>query len=130
MLMAAIRNVDAVMLRVPDLDQGLAFYRDHLGHRLLWRSQDRCGLAMAGSETELVLSTGLGPETDLKVESVDEAAASFITGGGRIVAGPEEIPIGKLVVVADPFGNQLVLLDSSKGRYRVDDAGEVLGVEP
>jgi catechol 2,3-dioxygenase-like lactoylglutathione lyase family enzyme len=128
--MPAIRNVDAVMLRVPDLEQGLAFYRDHLGHRLLWRSEDRCGLAMAGSETELVLATGLGPETDLQVESVDEAAASFVAGGGRILAGPQEIPIGKVVVVADPFGNQLVLLDSSKGNYRVDDSGRILGVEP
>jgi catechol 2,3-dioxygenase-like lactoylglutathione lyase family enzyme len=128
--MPAIRNVDAVVLRVPDLEQGLAFYRDHLGHRLLWRSEDRCGLAMAGSETELVLSTGLGPETDLRVVSVDEAAASFVAGGGRILAGPQEIPIGKVVVVADPFGNQLVLLDSSKGKYRVDDSGRILGVDP
>jgi hypothetical protein len=31
-------------------------------------------------------------------------------------------------VVADPFGNSLVLLDLSKGRYVTDDTGLVTGV--
>lgn len=78
-----IRKVDAVMVRVPDLEQGLAFYRDYLGHALIWRTVDSCGLAMAGSDAELVLSTRLGPETDLLVESA-EAAARFQAGGGQL----------------------------------------------
>lgn len=32
------RYVDAVTIRVPDLDAGLAFYRDRLGHELIWRN--------------------------------------------------------------------------------------------
>ncbi len=123
-----IRKVDAVMVRVPDLDQGLAFYHDHLGHPLLWRNEDSCGLAMSGSDTELVISTKLGPETNLRVVSADEAAGRFVGGGGQIVAGPDDIQIGRVVVVADPFGNRLVLLDTSKGTLMVDEAGEVTGV--
>ena len=46
---------------------------------------------------------------------------------GRIVAGPHDIPIGQ-VVVQDPFGNVLVLLDSTTGTYRTDDEGHVTGV--
>src|SRR3954466_6080900 len=33
-----LRTVDAVTLAVPDLDAGLAFYVDALGHELLWRN--------------------------------------------------------------------------------------------
>jgi hypothetical protein len=42
--------------------------------------------------------------------------------------GPFDIPVGRVAVVADPFGNTLVLLDLSKGRYVTDGAGEVTGV--
>ena len=40
--------VDAVTVPVPDLDSGLRFYRDRLGHRLLWRSNPagQAGLAL------------------------------------------------------------------------------------
>lgn len=123
-----IRKVDAVMVRVPDLEQGLAFYRDQLGHSLLWRNEDSCGLAMSGSDTELVLSTKLGPETDLKVDSSEDAAGRFVAGGGRIIAGPDDVRIGRVVLVADPFGNQLVLLDASKGTLLVDEVGNVTGI--
>ena len=125
-----IHKVDAVMVRVPDLEQGLAFYRDHLGHRLLWRTAVSCGLAMASSDTELVLSTTLGPETDLKGDSSKTAAERFVAGGGRIIAGPDEMQTGTVVVVADPFGNQLVLLDNARGSLTVDETGQVTGVRP
>ena len=124
-----IRKVDAVMVRVPDLDRALAFYRDHLGHALIWRTVDSCGLAMARSDAELVLSTRLGPETDLLVESAESAAQRFQAGGGLIIAGPDEIQTGGVVVVADPFGNRLVLLDNSAGKLTVDQTGQVTGVE-
>jgi NADPH2:quinone reductase len=51
------------------------------------------------------------------------------TAGGKVVEAPFDIPVGRLAVVADPFGNPLVLLDLSKGRYRTDEAGRVTGVE-
>jgi predicted enzyme related to lactoylglutathione lyase len=84
---------------------------------------------MPDSDTELVLQTERpGLETDLLVESVDAAAARFTDAGGTVVAGPFEIPVGRVVIVADPWGNQLVLLDLSKGTYQTDGAGNVTGV--
>jgi hypothetical protein len=44
----------------------------------------------------------------------------FVANGGRIVAGPHDIPIGQVVVVEDPFGNVLVLLG-----YANDDVDPV-----
>ena len=45
-----------------------------------------------------------------------------------MVAGPHDIPIGRLAVLEDPFGNVLVVLDSSKGNYQTDEGGRVTGV--
>jgi catechol 2,3-dioxygenase-like lactoylglutathione lyase family enzyme len=110
-------GVDAVVLRVPDLDAGLAFYRDSLGHAVVWRNERMAGLRLAGSETEMVLSLDLGPETDLLVQSVEDAVRVFVDAGGSVVAGPDDIPVGLVAVVRDPFGNDLTLVDLSKGRY-------------
>jgi predicted enzyme related to lactoylglutathione lyase len=127
-----LRKIDAVTVPVPDLDAGLAFYRDRLGHQLLWRNDavGQAGLALPDSDSEIVLATGQSCEPNWLVSSAVEAAREIIAAGGRVVAGPEDIPVGKLVVVEDPFGNALVLLDLSKGRYATDGTGQVTGVTP
>lgn len=125
-----LEYVDAVTIRVPDLDTGLAFYRDQLGHELIWRNdaEGQAGLRTPDSATEVVLSTTLSYEPNWKVRSAEQAAAVFVASGGRIVTGPHDIPIGQLVDVEDPFGNVLLLLDSTKGTYRTDPEGNVTGV--
>jgi catechol 2,3-dioxygenase-like lactoylglutathione lyase family enzyme len=125
-----LQYVDAVTFGVPDLDTGLAFYRDRLGHELIWRNdaEGQAGLRTPNSSTEVVLSTTLSYEPNWKVRSAAEAATAFVANGGRIVTGPHDIPIGRLVVVEDPFGNVLLLLDSTKGTYRTDAEGNVTGV--
>ena len=123
-----LRQLDAVTVPVPDLDQGLAFYRDQLGHQLLWRNDvlGQAGLRLPESSTELVLSTGLDYAPNWLVTSVDEALDSLVAAGGRVVSPPTPIPVGRVAVVADPFGNQLVLVDLSSGTYVTDGAGYVV----
>jgi catechol 2,3-dioxygenase-like lactoylglutathione lyase family enzyme len=126
-----LRKVDCVRLPVPDLEAGLAFYRDRLGHRLLWRTATAAGLRLPDSDTELVLQTGQAqPETDLLVDSVDRAAARLVQAGGHILVQPGDIPVGRVAVVADPFGNPLTILDLTKGRYATDADANVTGVGP
>lgn len=128
---ALLKKVDCVRLFVPDLDQALSFYRQRLSLRLVWRSDDAVGLGLSETDTELVLQRERqGPEIDFLVESADDAAIAFADAGGRVVQGPFDIQIGRCVVVQDPWGNELVLLDMSKGRLRTDDAGNILGNEP
>jgi predicted enzyme related to lactoylglutathione lyase len=126
-----LQKVDAVTVAVPDLDVGLGFYRDRLGHQLRWRNDEigAAGLALPGSDTEIVLTTRLRYEPNWLVASADHAAAAVAAAGGRIIAEPEDIPVGRVAVVEDPFGNVLVLLDLSKGRYVTDDDRTVKGVE-
>jgi predicted enzyme related to lactoylglutathione lyase len=124
------QKVDAVTIPVPDLDVGLRFYRDALGHELRWRNDDtgQAGLALPGSDTEIVLTIRQRYEPDWLVASADEAAAAVAAAGGRVVTEPFDIPVGRVAVVADPFGNTLVLLDLSKGHYVTDATGNVTEV--
>lgn len=126
--MPLIRKVDCVQLHVPDLEAGLSFYRDRLGHELIWRTESAAGLRLPDSEAELVIQTERGgPETDLMVDSADEAACFIEQAGGKIVVPPFDIQIGRCTVVEDPWGNVLVLLDGSRGMLRTDEEGNVIG---
>lgn len=126
-----LRLVDAVTIPVPNLDQGLRFYADRLGHQLLWRNDavGQAGLVLPDATTEIVLSTEVEYAPSWLVASLDEALDRNTAAGGWTVDGPRDIPVGRLAVVADPFGNRLVLLDLSRGRYVTNADREVVGVE-
>ena len=124
-----LRRVDCVQIPVPELDVGLAFYRDRLGHELIWRSHTAAGLRLADSDTELVLQIQRPqPEVDFLVDSVDRAASQFISAGGTVLVESFDIPVGRVAVVADPFGNPLTILELTKGRYVTDADGNVTGI--
>jgi predicted enzyme related to lactoylglutathione lyase len=127
-----LRKVDAVTFKVPDLDAGVAFYADRLGHALIWRNDElgQAALSLPESDTELVLTTQRGYEPNWLVESADAAAREIAGAGGTVLADPFDIPVGRVAVVSDPFGNVLVLVDLTKGRYATDDHGRVTGVTP
>ena len=121
-----IRKVDCVRLYVPDLEAGLAFYRDHLGHELIWRTGTAAGLRLPETDTELVLQTEeQRQEVDFLVDSADETAKFIEQSGGKVIVPPFDIQIGRCVVVEDPWGNPLVLLDASKGLLKTDIDGKV-----
>jgi lactoylglutathione lyase len=123
-----IRTVDCVRLYVADLESGLAYYRDQLGHELVWRTAEEAGLRMGSTPVEIVLhTTSQRPEIDLKVDSADEGAARVQAAGGQIVVPPFDIQIGRAAVVQDPWGNEYVLLDDSKGLLVTDEQGNVIG---
>ena len=89
-----------------DLDAGLAFYRDQLGHEPIWRTEEQVGLRMPNTDAEIVLHAEQGePGINLKVHSADAAAARFEAAGGRSIVPPFDIQIGRCTVVEDPWEN-------------------------
>src|SRR5918994_6764568 len=130
--MALFRKVDCIRLYVPDLEAGLAFYRDRLGHDLIWRTRTAIGLRLPESDAELVLQTeDQRQEVDLLVDSADAAAEQVEQAGGKVIVPPFDIQIGRCVVLEDPWGNPLVLLDTSKGLLATDNKGNIIGnIEP
>src|SRR3954451_34630 len=125
----ALRSVDCITMPVPDLDSGLAFYEGALGQQLLWRNDDlgQAAVELPDGDTELVLTTDQDYAPGWLVDSVDLAAETIRGAGGRVITAAVDIPIGRVAVAADPFGNALVLLDMSKGEYVTDAAGLVTG---
>ena len=121
-----LMKVDAILVKVPSIQEGLDFYREQLGMQTVWKKEDMAAVRLGDSE--LVLSTKLDPETDFLVESVEDAVTVFELAGGTVVALPADIPVGKVAVVEDPFGNRLTLVDLSKGTYETDSSGTVTGV--
>ncbi|TDE95930.1 VOC family protein [Occultella glacieicola] len=115
-----LRAVDCVTIPVPDLDTGLAFYANSLGHELLWRDETtgQAGLRLPDTETELVLTATAPYAPAWLVDAVPTAVNSLVAAGATVRRPVTEIPVGRLAVVTDPFGNDLVLLDLSTGRYR------------
>jgi len=126
--MALFRKVDCIRLYVPNLEAGLAFYREQLGHELIWRTATAAGLRLPDSDAELVLqSEDQRQEVDLLVDSADEAAKIVEQAGGKLIIPPFDIQVGRCVVLEDPWGNPLVLLDTSKGLLKTDEEGNVIG---
>lgn len=126
--MALIRKIDCVRLYVPNLEAGLTFYRDRLGHELIWQTATAAGLRLPETDAELVIQTEeQRQEIDLLVDSADEAAKFIQQAGGKVIVPPFDIQIGRCVVVEDPWSNPLVLLDMSKGSLATDSEGNVIG---
>jgi predicted enzyme related to lactoylglutathione lyase len=126
-ILPVFHKIDCLQIPVPDLEAGLAFYRDQLGHTLIWRTDKAAGLRLPESDAEIVIQTERPElEVNITVASADEAAAFIAQIGGRIVVQPFDIPIGRCAVVEDPWANRLVLLDSSKGSLVTDATGRVL----
>jgi predicted enzyme related to lactoylglutathione lyase len=127
---ALFRKLDCIRIPVSNLKEGLKFYGDKLGHEIIWRTRSSIGLKIPESEAELVIHTEENePETDIKVNSVELATRRFVEAGGSIVKPPFDISIGKCVVVKDPWGNELILLDSSKGIFKTNLNGYVIGLD-
>ena len=125
---ALFRKIDCIRLFVKDLDEALSFYRARLGHDLIWRTADAVGLRLPDADSEIVLQTEReGLEVDLLVDSVDEAVRQFEAAGGKVIVAPFKIQVGLCAVISDPWGNELVILDMSKGRLITDADGNIVG---
>ena len=123
-----LQSLDCIRLYVPNLEQALAIYRDQLGLSVAWRSKEAIGLRLPQTDAELVLQTEHpGLEIDFLVESADRAAREVEQAGGKVMVQPFDIQIGRCVVVRDPWDNELVLLDMSKGQLLTDNDGNILG---
>lgn len=122
------KNVDCIRLYVPDLQEGLKFYGDGLGMKLIWKTDTALGLGMADEKTEIVLQNeDKNQEVDIKVDSVNNAVEDIINAGGKVIYGPFDIKIGKCAVISDPWGNEYVILDTSSGTFITDDEGNIIG---
>jgi lactoylglutathione lyase len=120
--------IDCIELYVPDLQKGIDYYCKSLGLKILWKTDTAIGLGMDDRTTEIVIQNERNQQTvDIKVDSVMDAVIAIEKAGGQILYGPFEIRIGKCAVVKDPWDNQYVILDTTKGTYITDQEGNIIG---
>jgi predicted enzyme related to lactoylglutathione lyase len=95
----------------PDVDAAAAYYGDLLG----WEYRDSDGFLTAqlrGHDVAAVapLAPGVDPPpapgwlTQISAADAGATAAKAEAAGGRVIAGPLEFEIGRLVVIEDPGG--------------------------
>ncbi|WOO38960.1 VOC family protein [Anaerocolumna sp. AGMB13020] len=127
---ALLKNVDCIELYVSDLDEGMKYYCDGMGLKLLWRTEKMVGLGMEEGITEFVLQTERKRrDVDFCVDSVSEAIEQILKAGGMVKDGPFDIPIGKCAVIKDRWENEYIILDMSKGTYVTDDNNNVINIK-
>lgn len=120
--------LDCIELYTPDIRQGIEYYCNKLGLKVLWKSDSQAGLGMSEGKTEIVIQNERKEQNmDIKVESVIEVVKEIEKAGGQIIYGPFDVAIGKCAVVKDPWNNKYVILDTTKGTYITDDEGNIIG---
>lgn len=122
-------NVDCIEMYVSNLDDGIEYYKS-LGCKLLWKNDTSAGLKMSDDITEIMINTERkGIMVDFKVNSVESALPKIVASGGKIVCPMFDIPIGKCAVIRDKWNNEYVILDMTKGSYKVDSDCNIIGLE-
>jgi uncharacterized protein len=123
-------SVDCCVMKVPSLDDGIDFYVNKLGLKLNWRTKTQAGLLMENSEAEVVLNTEVNQETEFLVDNAKAAFSRLVEAGAKVIREPFEIQVGTCAVVLDPWGNEIVIVDLSKGLLKTDENKNVVGNKP
>lgn len=113
-----LRKIDCVMLRVDNLATATGFYASEFGLVPLWRDEQSVGLGLPETDAEVVLHTmdlPPGRHVYFLVDDVVAAVADAEREGCTVLTAPFDVVIGKCAVIADPFGNDLGLIDMTKG---------------
>src|SRR5690242_18050623 len=112
-----LRKIDCVMIHVDDVSEALNFYSDVFGLKPIWQDEraGQAGLLFPESDSEIILHTDPHipgqVEVHYLVDDVLTALEKYTAQGCNVLAGPFEARMGKGVVIQDPFGVRLCLLD-------------------
>ena len=107
-----VRDLNIVIVRVPDIAAARAFYGDVLGlavedetpNFLFVGPVDGQGASFGVGVGE---ASATGPEIWWRVDDTDALHAALVAKGVRITAEPKDEPFGRSIAFADPAGNVL-----------------------
>ena len=100
-----------------DVDRDLAFYRDRLGAEVVWR-REGAGTEVAalrmGEGPMLLLAEHRGAPSVRQIWEVEDAERAAAELSGEAEATEVELPEGPCVLITDPSGNELGLLERTR----------------
>jgi catechol 2,3-dioxygenase-like lactoylglutathione lyase family enzyme len=123
-----LKRVDRVILRVPQLDSAVRYYRDTLGLKLIRQDLRIASFQLAGGDGELVLHNDddlPGEATYYLVDDVRDLYNRREALRLKFQSAPAQVSRGYRAQVRDPFGTVLLLLDRStetSGGKAIEDA--------
>ena len=121
-----LKKIDAVLLRVSDLEKTADFYVDVMGLRRGWTDTENqmIGLLFPGNDTELVLHCDESlpdPNVSYQVENVLDFVEEYKRKGFKVIVEPFDIRCGKCAILEDPEGHSIEIMDIIKfGEPRYD----------
>ena len=126
--MKALLKIDSIMFYVSSLEETAKFYVNVLGLKRVWTDQEQgmIGFSFQESDSEIVIHSDPSlpnPSFSFLVRNVEKFCDGYKKKGYRIVKEPFEVRCGKFVVLADPDGNELPIIDLTKfgGKPRYDE---------
>ena len=121
-----LKKIDAVLIRVKDLERSAEFYIDVLGMKRGWTDTEHqmIGLLFPGNDTELVLhldETLPDPNVSYQVDDVLKFVEKYRRQGYTVLVEPFDIRCGKCAILQDPDGHSVEIMDITKfGEPRFD----------
>lgn len=114
-----LRKVDRLILRVPQVESAMRYYRDVLGLSLVREEPSFAILRFLDGTTELVLHTDPDQPAEAVYHLVDSVQDLYRRREGlklTFVGPPTQVARGFRASVKDPFGNILHLIDRTRDK--------------
>jgi catechol 2,3-dioxygenase-like lactoylglutathione lyase family enzyme len=111
-----LKKIDRILLRVPQLESAVKFYRDVLGLRLVRHAGKIASFRLAEQDAELVLHDDNDLPADAVYYLVDDVRELYRRREElrlKFSGPPVQVSKGFRAAAKDPFGNVLLLLDRS-----------------
>jgi catechol 2,3-dioxygenase-like lactoylglutathione lyase family enzyme len=111
-----LRRIDRHIIRVPQLESAIRYYRDVLGLTLIRQEASLASFHLGDGQTELVLHTDPDRPADATYFLVDDVRDVYRRRESlklTFTGPPMQVSRGYRATVRDPFGTLLLLLDRS-----------------
>ncbi|HZZ42325.1 MAG TPA: VOC family protein [Tepidisphaeraceae bacterium] len=109
-----LRKIDRMLVRVPNLDAAVRYYRDTIGLSLLRHDARLANFKLADTDAELVLHSDPDLPDQAIYYLVDDVRDLYSRRADlrlTFINPPAQVSRGYSATVKDPFGNILMLLD-------------------
>lgn len=120
---ALLRRLEYLYVGSAEVGKDLAFYRDVLGAPVVWDFSDfgtRVAAVEAGARPPLLILAGHRPAGSVLpiflVDGLDATEKALRARGWTGEGHTVEVPDGPVLLLKDPSGNELGLLDPVRGR--------------
>jgi predicted enzyme related to lactoylglutathione lyase len=117
-----VGKLGLIMVVVRDMERSVAFYRDVLGLKMLFKQSNwsqfdagniLIGLHPEGEEVKVGPTTGMS--FGIYVDDVTRTAAELKRRGGHIAIEPRNEPFGRWALLQDPDGYNIQIIEMARG---------------